>query len=393
MILNNTGAQINANAVIPSNSLPRVNGVPVLLPYGCVFTARANILNNQWGPVFIQYFNNTTSTINIGQDIPSQLLPYIYANVSNDDGFTKRSSQLFGVPLTGTGAYTANGKNATFQFTAITPLKYLHTFFDVLDIPLYNCRMQFTINTSFKSGGFGLYCPIQSDYWDLANGGISLQLQNSNTWLYYPSVEFTSDLILEVGERMKNKNLHFKYSFNDWTPYLSLNQPNTVMNAGMLLSSSQKKPVKLWAMIYDTGAMVNTTVGAPNTTFVRNEPLISNNKVSNFNVLINDNTFFMNDLQTPYEVYKIFQQNLPDGGEGLQMGSRINFSDFQKQYNIVCVDLTRHPMFLNQNINTVDLRCRGNITSSGNVDILYLVEYQKIVSIDIANGSQVQVQE
>jgi hypothetical protein len=197
-------------------------------------------------------------------------------------------------------------------------------------------------------------------------------------------VKFNADTMEQITKSLSAKNLRSELIFNDHVTYFT-NLNYTGPQLPQTVCPTQTRPLRLWILAFDAGSMLLQS---------RNEPAVASQQLTNLNVFLGAKSpFFESPLENSYEIYKSFQLNTVEEGDSHQMGCLINYYDFLNQYALYCFDLTRNPNSMNLAIDKVNLTVRGDrINPAVAGDIMYIVEYEKRVVIDMSlGGTLVQV--
>ena len=120
---------------------------------------------------------------------------------------------------------------------------------------------------------------------------------------------------------------------------------------------------------------------SPNTT--------SRTAITNYNVLVSGANLYQQNINYSVEnfIQEIRKTNSINGGMGLGLSSGlISQLDYESGYRFIVSDLSRTPSEASDNISK-SIQVIGTNSGAYPIDILWFLEFEREVEIDIATGS------
>ena len=239
------------------------------------------------------------------------------ANAINNLTVDTSSSFKYKVNLLGNPI--VNNNVATLNVKVVVPLKYLSSFFRLLEMPLINCKIK--LNLTWKKE-----CVLSNQRGD------AVFIINDKK-LYVPVVTFSKE---DNKDFIEQQNKGFQRSFH-WNEHITEEKEEDA-NANIFkyikLDPSFQGVNRLFAMAY------NRENGQPTKDGTQKHylPRISLNK---YNVIIDGRNFYDNPIESDIEKYRELKKVMIGKGEDYTTGSLLDFNYFNKHYKLIAVDLSK----------------------------------------------------
>jgi hypothetical protein len=295
----------------------------------------------------------------------------------------------------------------TFTTTVDIPLSMLSSFFKALDFPIINARFQIVFGTPVTNSSTAIIndCPIMHATYNsaltpvaMSDAAISIM---GTCQLVYQRVTYSPQDNARVASLVNSGHrMVISIPIGDYYSSLSSGK-NAVPNGNTitdLVSPNTVLPTRVWQMFlkqgYTSGQL--NFPAPPNTPSIQTVPFVSNGGPVYANVLINNQNYYLNDIDSTHEFWHIFQEALVSYGFIDNLGAGLSYEDYLQNYRIQLFDVSR---IGNRLVNAADpcsiqVRYRtpgapGSVTyPDGNnvTDVLYLVEREIIVELLFAQG-------
>jgi hypothetical protein len=304
------------------------------------------------------------------------------------------------------------GAGGFFSFIATIPLRLVHSIFDQFSFPMVNYPLLLTFNIS--SIGGNQYQPFT-----IGTAAANVQLStttptvvpavtaSATTWPmvtintavsergYAPGacriklkqVKFHSETAKRVKAQMeKGFKRTIQYTVSDFykpITNMTYSTANTAVGINQLITNSAIRPVRLWALPVPTGNTALSVAGCANTFPGSIGPYWLNQ----CNIQVNGENFYLNNLQSQMDFYKIFETMMVGSGESSTSGAEISYIDWLWGLNPYCFDLSRIKQ-LDVN-NPTQLSITTNVFSAGTgaFDVLFIVERLMTLIMDVKSSS------
>lgn len=285
------------------------------------------------------------------------------ANVRNPNhnlGFMKRRKFLL--------EDLASRVTTDVKFIAKIPLKLIHDFFFQLDFPIYypNIKIEFEFNVGASS--FKPICRGQ-----LAGGTVDKAYTASLTTgqepkLYYHRVEIPDELGASIAQKVEDgfeKVIKYrKYNVVDRKPTGGVNEYD--------ISTDSTSTRRIFGLLYPAAA-----VGAANIVDgdAYPSPLLTVGKLEDANCWIHKQRQFDRDISGDAERWAHLSAEFPfsDSNDG-----PIDYNEFVKRYNILCMNVTRKQNLLNKDSSTT-VRVKATPSTAG--EIQWIVEEERLLKL------------
>ena len=272
-------------------------------------------------------------------------------DVNNDDdtndGFLNRI-EILNLVKSGVSA-------TTLTFTARIPLKMVSSYFEALDRPLINARMQPTFSISGVNGD--RFFPIIANPASLAT---SLTILNGCRWVVY-RCELQPESAIKFNQNLA-KGLVVETNF--WqAKHFKGTQTTNLTDQSFTITSGIRAPRRIMA------CFMNETDWASNTSC---SPAVTNNnnKFVLSNIEINNERIFMQDVKDDYEHYKLLQREMFSGEDQNSNGCLVPYRDFLRaNYAYYVYNISNSKYIIKDPNASVQLRFIGTKTlKSGGTD-------------------------
>ena len=112
---------------------------------------------------------------------------------------------------------------------------------------------------------------------------------------------------------------------------------------------------------------------------------ISDIQLNNFNIVIDSEDFYPQNVQSDEEAYQLISECFNMGGKDKNTGSILDFQKFRTLNRFYAFDLSRQKVFESDPRKAQSIRFRG--TPSANCSILFFLSQEKKTTIDFIDPS------
>ena len=283
----------------------------------------------------------------------------------------------------------ANG----IEFTAIIPLRLVHEVFESMGMQLNtHYQIQFGLNFQNNSAtvvnNFSPFtCGTNTDapYVSIGNQTIP------GPRIYYRSLTMAPDYVEKLASTYAGKfNKKISFRVTDVSPLLGTHTIAATVGTAVnkTVSSSSVRPQRLWVLPFETAQLQAQTKPAP---------FECVGKLKNIQVMVNNESYFKNPLQTQYECWQEVLRCMPGYTINSQEGNQINFGDFLGPATPATLaagaispyifDISRIQDRLRSPNDAVTITFSAQKADALAVsDVYYLVEREQHVAFDFAGG-------
>lgn len=290
------------------------------------------------------------------------------------------------------------------EFIAMIPLKFIHDFFAQMHFPLPNLGLRITFRIAGVGGNtayFPFTCPSSSAHLTLGapdaaavlaplaagaaptkaefDAAMDATLAPAVTALAKPTIEIRPTVTDRAGWSTKPslyiKTVYFRseeatqlakaitegfekkivYTVSQAYPFLqSSAQVSQIVTTGVI------RPTRLWVMPLPAPAQVGGAGPVVNYLASENNSFpaaIGPNILTNFNIMLNGNPFYNNELRSQYQFYREFRTQLIAAGSSLTCGTPISYEDWLQGVNPYVFDLSRNPTVKSNNSSELTVVC------------------------------------
>lgn len=314
---------------------------------------------------------------------------------------------------------TSNTSTTSFTFIAYIPLRLIHSIFEnfcwpMVNYPLYlqfnlsgvnsssyqpfTCAQVTNINVQLKAVSNGASPPVYT-YSPTTENPVAasdsplLSVNTSVSELGYTpgccriklkTVKFHSETARKIEESLrKGTKKYIQYTVTDLlTPLPS----QTTGAAGVPISintditNSSIRPTRLWVLVTPSGTQTSSTNTFPAT--------IGPGYLQNCNIQVNRTNYYLNNLTSAMDFYKILESQMLGGGENTTSGSQVSFNDFICGTNPYCFDLSRMQLLdLNSPVTLTINTNLASTVANQQFSLLFLVERLMTLELDISSSS------
>lgn len=277
------------------------------------------------------------------------------------------------------------------EFIALIPLKFIHDWFAQMHFPLPNLGLRITFRVAGVGGNtayFPFTCPSSAAHLTLGapDAGAGLVVAGADvagviagiaastlapavTALAKPTIEIRPTVTDRAGWSTKPslyiKTVYFRpeeaaqlakaisegfekklvYTVSQAYPFVQ-----SSAQVSQQIATSVIHPTRMWVMPLVTGTLASETNTFP--------AYIGPNILTNFNIQLNGNNFYQNELRSQYQFYREFRTQLIAAGSSQSCGTPISFDDWLCGMNPYVFDLSRNPTVKSNNPNTLTVVCQ-----------------------------------
>lgn len=270
------------------------------------------------------------------------------------------------------------------NFTARIPLKMVHPFFESLDCPLINCRMQLTANVSGINNS--LFFPFMKQVSgslpattnvDVGNV-LSLSITGATKWVVY-KCEFQPETSKAISANVAS-------GLSKTVTYWS--SKHFKSTAGTADGSSQdytitpgiKKARRVVALFQKQADWVDQA---------KCEPALTNtvDKLTESNLEINNERVYPQNIDSDYLHFKNLQRELFSGEDQNSNGALITYQDFLRgTHRYYVYNISSSPYMIKDPNASVQLRFIGKKAGADNCELHFYVEHECNCIINLSTG-------
>jgi len=159
------------------------------------------------------------------------------------------------------------------------------------------------------------------------------------------------------------------YTVSQAYPY---SQTNTLFN--QQIATSVIRPTRIWVM-----PLATNTIKQPLNCF---PAAIGPNLLTDFNIQLNGNNFYNSDFKNQYMLYREFKTQLISAGSASMCGTPISYDDFLQGMNPYVFDLSRNPTVKSNSPNTINITGHVKSIPTGNAVTGDVAAYDLYVIIE-----------
>lgn len=282
--------------------------------------------------------------------------------------------------------------DAFISFTAVIPLRYLSDFFEQLKFPILDMQLELQLGISGRAGNsvqpFMIDSASRGTYGepkfiiakeDQANYPPS---ENSACRLWLPEVEMTDEAKLALTKSSLSKTVAFHSAKVVKTTVAG----NTAIE--FPLTQTFQMPRRLWVLIMDPNKQKDSDHASPCCT-------ASKARLTRANLLIDGQQLFPNDIEHEHQFYKLFKDELFNGGEDYSNGSLVSWADFSGLgiHKYYVFNMTKFMESHPNPLKSFNLTFRGTVVGDPAVtyDVYFLVEHEVNVAIKMREKKAIPV--
>ena len=150
------------------------------------------------------------------------------------------------------------------------------------------------------------------------------------------------------------------------------------------IATSVIRPTRIWVM-----PLPLTTISGMDNSFPAS---IGPNIMTDFNIQLNGNPFYNQNIKSQYHFYREFRSQLIGAGSSSQAASPISYDDFVNGMNPYVFDLSRNPTVKSNNPNTIKVSGTVRVngvpavpgTPAGNAAVVAVAASPAVPTADIA---------
>ena len=302
--------------------------------------------------------------------------------------------QLSGTPVTGYNADYNEGMDrrveifnlmrtngiasaTEFTFTARVPLKMIHPYFEALDRPLINARLQATFTISWINGN--QFNPLV-----LATGTTATvtKLEVTKGKLVAYRCEFKPETAIKINQNLA-KGMVVDTTF--WqAKHFRGTESISVTRQDFQITSGIKAPRRVIVMFQNATDWASSASCVPAVTH-------SYNKITKSNLEINNERVFQQDIENDYEHYKLLQRAMFSGEDQNSNGCLIPYRSFLKNnYAYYIYDISTNKYIIKDPNASVQLRyiAEKQLATGGNpnAELHCFVEHECNVTINMTTS-------
>ena len=218
----------------------------------------------------------------------------------------------------------------SFTFTLRIPLKMIHPFFEALDRPLINARMQAVFKISGVNGD--RFFPIVASNATLAQ---SLSIIGPNRWVCY-RCEFHPDTAIKINSNL-SKGL--VVNTNYWqAKHFKSNVDMTLPNQDFTITPGIRRARRVVCMFQNESDWSSNVKCSPSLTDYRN-------KFTESNLEINNERVYQQNIEGDYDHYKLLQREMFSGEDQNSNGCLVPYRSFLKKtyaYYVYNISQSKH---------------------------------------------------
>ena len=302
-------------------------------------------------------------------------------------GFHERQGMMMKAYASSVGADPVSlDTKQTFDIVLSIPLRVLHSFFRELDFPMIGNRLQMEFWLANVSAGpfrpVVLGTAVEAARTQAAGGVTDIAVTaGAEPRLYYHAVQWQPSQLAIVSQKFAAGGLRKLLHHRKYEIYKDAQAQTNVANGSTFnytVSTSAVAARRLWILCYPTGTFNGTTHPSALVTGA--------NGFSSLQVSLNGKTMFNNPLTTLREQYAELKQAMHLGGDG-DPESLIPFFDFKLFSRIHCIDLSRSTSLMVDPSQPVTISVQSTVASAGAVDVVFLLETEQRVALNMSGQS------
>lgn len=290
-------------------------------------------------------------------------------------GFKERQRALMEHAIQADNSYVAD-QSAGMSYVAHIPLRYIHSFFDALDFPIINTRFRWTFHLNIAGSGSN-YKPMclgtkEDGNFQTATSVSTVITPNGTPRIYYHAVKFSAKQNEAISKQLASGfQKKLKYTLYDYN-YQHTNVASTA-NFQFQISPNVSNPKKVFVMCFPTGVVNGETWVSPTTTGAYG--------LTNIQLMVNGTNYFTGtSFSTLPEQWLALKEAMNVGVEADAVGN-ISYLDFVKTNRILALDLSRFKERVVDPFLPVSLQITASPQSATAIDIVYLVEREKEITL------------
>ena len=240
-------------------------------------------------------------------------------------------------------------------------------------MPIINLRQQLQITAAFSQSC--QYPPMSVGFTNATGGITSLDpvtvtVTTASTlpgavstcrW-YYRELKYQPKIAEAIANKLKSGFVK-EFTYIDTNTYYFFNNSQTNIND--LIISNVIAPTRVWLLCYPAGAI---------TTQLSNSPLyLQPVQFTSANLQVNGTNYYVNSMQTNYEMWEIIKEQFPNKDEN---SSLLSWADYNSNYKgMLCFDLSRlRDQRLINPVQNCNLSAQILRSDSVAIDRVYVVE-------------------
>jgi len=316
--------------------------------------------------------------------------------------------------------------DATHEFVAYIPLKFVHDWFAQMNFPMINMSLRITFNIA----GAGSYAgvspwttpvfPAHSTTGSVSSPaalvGVAAAAAIADTLApVVPSAIVTKTEILpQITDRFGGvhaprlflKTVYFRAAeaaalkakivsgFPKTINYrtVNLHQQTQVAGASSVIDwpfvQGVIRPVRVWVFPLERDSAGRKAMESTLNTFPSR---IGKLALKNTNIVLNGDNFYNKPFKTQYDFYREFKTQLIGAGTAQAATTPISYSDWITGFNPYCFDLSRNATVRTNNLCTMSLVSDvvdqvTEVAAAATVDFYVLVERMMVCTIKVSEG-------
>lgn len=260
-------------------------------------------------------------------------------NAYYNKGFATRRTKLLQSLIVPQGGVLVN---TGLKTVLNIKLSAIHSFFEAMNFPIVNCRLQMTFYCNFTGSGNSSYLPLcRGREPTLVAGGavhaddipsIKADVSIDVPRIWYHALEFSPEqnsLVQAQLEKGFVKKL--RYSITDLYSQVR-NQVNPIINVP--IATNILNPKRIYALVQPANAVVDGSTWP--------SPIATGSQyyLEQANVMVNNRLYHSQTLEGDVVMYEALKASMPLHGYG-GVDSDFSLSDFKSMFRIVCLDISR----------------------------------------------------
>ena len=241
------------------------------------------------------------------------------------------------------------------------PLKYLSNFWRSLEIPLINCKIEFSLKW-YQNG-------------ILSSAGTAASFTITDTKLYVPIVTLKTEDNKKLS-KLLSKGFKRSIYWNKYEIIFKNYDDNEYIRER--LDASFQGVNKLFVLTYERGNNI-TNENSYRRYFVPRR------RIKNYNIEIDGRNFYDQPINDSIKQYDEIRKISTGQGDDYTTGCLLDFAYFEKNYRLIAVDLSK------QKALDADSRAIQQIIFTGKTDnsirVYYILEQSKETILEFSKGT------
>jgi hypothetical protein len=257
----------------------------------------------------------------------------------------------------------------------------IHPFFEALDVPLINSRLQLTIRVAGINND--IFYPIMrqtgGDVLNEVAADTTFSVTGASRWVVYHcefQPETAKKLSAMIGSNKMTKKLNYWQS-----RYAKSTVPAATLTQDFEIDTGIQAPRRIVAMLFNEADWLSQTSCIPAVTDTRDSLEYSN-------IEINNQRLYQQNIDSDYEHFKNLQREMFSGEDQNSNGALISYSDFLRgTHRYYVYDISQSEYMIKDPNASVKLRFVGKKkTGSTNCVLHFFTEHEVHVEINMTEG-------